>query len=67
MSKTTPTNEELDAAFARLVASPAYWNKSDPDHERVKGMVTKNFEILHEGESHGRRVSPIVIDTRTST
>ena len=47
----------------RLIRTSAYRDPKDPEHEEIKERVRKVFEIEHEGEVHGRRPSPIVIDT----
>lgn len=47
----------------RLTSSEAYWDPSHVDHDLVKTRVRRFFDSTFEGETHGRRVSPIVIDT----
>lgn len=56
-------NSEIKLHLEALMRTPAYWNPNDPQHEIVKEKVSKVFGLEHEGELHGRRVSPIVFTT----
>lgn len=62
---TQLTDEEITMQRDRMMRSEAYWDPRHIDHEIVKARVTRLFDVDHEGETHGRRPSPIVINSAT--